>query len=190
MTPVFARHSAVVLALGLVAFAQPQDKSAVDLGQSVADALRAVASADVAFVPKGALVPGPGDLAAQVQFPTDSVVVATLTGTQVMAALRRATSTLPEVGSGYLFVSGLSFGYAPSRPADDRVSQVTVGENPIDAAKKYRVVMPLSLAKGGQGYFKVWPDGAKNATAFGTLEEVLKGKVVVVGQVLRARAIG
>jgi hypothetical protein len=54
---------------------------------------------------------------------------------------------------------------------------VTVGGKTLDHQAEYLVAMPISLARGGYGYFNVWDKSAivKNVEG-ATLESVLKGK--------------
>ena len=179
MTLVYARRVFCVAFLGLSILSQAQSVASAECGQSIADVLRQTARADLAFVPQGVFAVGAGSLAAQVQFPTDTVQVVSLTGQQVRAALERAVSLFPTDNPTFLYVSGLTFKFSPSKPAEHRVGEVKVGSASLEGAKKYRVAMPGNLAKGGLGYFKVWPRKEIEATSFGTLEDVLKDKPLV-----------
>lgn len=142
----------------------------------MADALRSATGADLAFMPQGMFTPGSGDLASQVQYSTDTAAVVNLTGAQIRGALERSVSLYPTESPAFLYVSGVTFGFNPSSPAEKRLTEVQVGGAPIDPARKYRVAMPGNLAKGGLGYFKLWTKQAVDPQAFPTLEDLLKGK--------------
>jgi len=136
-----------------------------NLGNLVADALRVQAQAQLAFMPasylKAAVVP-PGPLGAQAQagllvYPQDRLVVVSLSGDQVRAALERSVSLEPLPNKGFLQVSGLVFWYDPGVPAGQRVVRMLGADGrPLDPAARYRVAMPHSLARGALGYFRVF----------------------------------
>lgn len=135
-----------------------------EAGDLVADAVRGAGGADIAFVPAAAFKPGAtaprpanAEQAAGLMEPaTDAVVVLSLRGTQVLAALERAVSFAPQSSSGFLQVSGLKFAYDASKPGGKRVVSATVGGSPLDAVKTYKVATTRPLANGQQGYFQIW----------------------------------
>ena len=59
----------------------------------------------------------------------------------------------------FLQVSGVSLTYTPNGGAANRVKSVLIGGTPLNETKKYEVAMPLSLAKGGSGYFQIFDEG-------------------------------
>lgn len=136
----------------------------VSFGDLTADALCQVSGAGIAFVPAvafkdGVINPGPFDLAAVaalLQKPGETWAVAQLKGGQILAALERSLSRLPLPNLAFLQVAGLVVTYDPRAPRDARVKQVLVGGGPLSEAETYEVAMPLSLAKGGAGYFQIF----------------------------------
>jgi len=78
----------------------------------------------------------------------NELVIGTLTGAQLQAALDRSASLDPaDDPGGFLQVSGLRY-----RIRAGRAEGVTVGGEPLDPARRYRAVMPDFLAAGGDGY--------------------------------------
>ncbi|MBW3623281.1 MAG: 5'-nucleotidase C-terminal domain-containing protein [Armatimonadetes bacterium] len=144
------------------------------LGNLVADALRLVARADLAFIPASMLEEKELAQAANTPEavrkvlsapPAEPVVVVRVQGKQLQSALNRSLSLFPRRNQGFLQVSGLAVVFDPSRPEEDRVVEVRVGTAPLDPNRFYTVAMPESLARGGLGYFNLWePKEAKAVT--------------------------
>lgn len=131
-------------------------------GDLAADALRAAGGADLALIGAisfrtGTLPPGPVtvDLASTLLAnPDETWAVSRLTGAQIRGALEHSVRTAPLPNSCFLQVAGLSLSYSQSAPRDQRVRSVSVGGAPLTDGATYTVAMPLSLAKGGSGFFK------------------------------------
>jgi 2',3'-cyclic-nucleotide 2'-phosphodiesterase (5'-nucleotidase family) len=70
-----------------------------------------------------------------------------LTGQQVLRILEHSVAEQP----GKMQVAGLSFRFDPTKPAGQRVVEVTVGDEPLDPDRTYRVVTIDYLAGGGDG---------------------------------------
>jgi 2',3'-cyclic-nucleotide 2'-phosphodiesterase (5'-nucleotidase family) len=139
-------------------------KQETGFGDLMADALLDASKADIAFVAAVSLKPGTipaGPITAEqmaglLQSPGEVWAVSKLTGGQVKAALENSLSRLPGNSTGFLQVAGIQVTYDPDGPRNERVKSVKVGSAPLSADKTYRVAMPLSLAKGGSGYFVVF----------------------------------
>ena len=131
-----------------------------DIGNLVADALRAWANADIGFMNSGGIRSNlrAGDLIYSDIFEVSPFenypAVVEMTGQQILDALRATTGG----DRGILQVSGLRYTIDEARDADkppgqrNRVASVMLenGE-PLDPAKIYTVVMPDFLAHGGDG---------------------------------------
>lgn len=182
------QFGALILAIGLWAVAGAQigagaqeapDRDAFGPAQAAADLVRDAAGADVAFLPAGIMYRDfiGDDLGKLVKYPTETIHVSKLTGAQIKQALNRSISLYPSPNSGFLQVSGLEVTFDPRKPAGERVVSVSVGGRALDDRADYNVAMPISLARGGYGYFNVWDKTAivKNFETV-TLESVLKGK--------------
>jgi hypothetical protein len=145
--------------------------------QAAADHIRSVAGADVAFLPAALLKQGASnDLATWLQHTGDEIVVVSLRGSELTAAMERSVANYPLSNSGFLQISGLQVAFAAGRQPESRVVEVTVGGSPVAAGRQYEVAMPTSLAYGSLGYFKVWNRSQITRKTGVTLEAALKGK--------------
>ena len=155
-------------------------------GDLTADALRNRAGAEVALVAaisfkNGTLAPGlitferVGELLAN---PDEAWAVSHLKGSQLRGALEHSVRSAPLPNLAFLQVSGLTFTYQPAAPRDQRVKSVLIGTSPLADDATYTVAMPLSLAKGGSGYFRFFPREAIQRQA----TESLAAAVVAYGQ--------
>lgn len=166
--------------LGSFAFANDFESEATKAGQSLADALREVARADLAFFPAAAMRKSASiDLTGHLLYPTDEVSVVSLKGTQVRAALERSIAVFPLPNSAFLQLSGLEARFSRSAAPDKRVTNVVVSDAPLEDSRTYTVAMPSTLARGSLGYFRVWEREAILRTLDGqSLEDLLKGRKV------------
>jgi 2',3'-cyclic-nucleotide 2'-phosphodiesterase (5'-nucleotidase family) len=159
--------------------ADKPDVGAHSGSQSAADALREFASADGAFLAAGLVKEEfkRDDLASILQYPTDEVVVLSLSGSQIRQALERSVSLHPQPNMSFLQISGFEVTFSPTAAPGSRIVSVSVGGSPLADGRTYTVAMPSSLGRGGLGYFKIW-DKAKIVKTYegSTVEGVLKGK--------------
>ncbi len=88
--------------------------------------------------------------------PDETWVVSRLTGIQIKDALERSLGMLPRENIAFLQVSGLTVLYNPGVPRNRRVISIKTADGPLEEQESYDVAMPLSLAKGGSGYFKIF----------------------------------
>ncbi len=123
-------------------------------GDFLADLAREITQADLALFNGGSFrssIPaGPVTLKQIHQaFPfRNELVVGTLSGAQVLAALARSASLDPQDNhGGFLQVSGVRY-VIDGR----RLASATVDGQPIDPERRYRVVTSDFLAEGGDGY--------------------------------------
>jgi 2',3'-cyclic-nucleotide 2'-phosphodiesterase (5'-nucleotidase family) len=125
-----------------------------NLGNLVADAMRERAQADMAFVNGGgiraSIDAGPitlGELLTVLPF-NNELVTMELTGAQVRQVLNQnAAASMNADNGGFLQVSGISFTMRGTS-----VSDVQVGDSPLQADKTYKVATVDFLATGGNGY--------------------------------------
>jgi 5'-nucleotidase/UDP-sugar diphosphatase len=131
-----------------------------NLGNLVADALRADVGADVGLVNSGAirgdrLYPaGPitrRTLIAMHPFGNVNCEIA-VTGRVLLAALNNGVSKLPIGAGQFPQISGLTMKVNPRAPPGNRVTAVLVNGQPLDPAKTYTVALPDYLLKGGDSY--------------------------------------
>lgn len=178
-----AQIAVAVMALAALAVSQQSkgpEYEAYAPAQVAADILRNVANADGAFLPAGMLDTAnfqADNLAKMVSFPTDSVVVVTLSGTQIKQAFERSLSLYPQPYKGFLQISGFDVTFNPEAAANQRVKSVLAGGLPLEDSKNYQVAMPVGLARGGYGYFKIWNESKITSTVPDmTVEKALAGK--------------
>tara|TARA_B110000977_G_scaffold80768_1_gene108096 strand:- start:1597 stop:3198 length:1602 start_codon:yes stop_codon:yes gene_type:complete len=122
-----------------------------DLGNLYADIIRAEVSAEIGFMPSGALrkdLPQ-GDVPLMDvidSFPfTDRVAELEMTGRQILAVLEQSLT----LERGMLQVSGLRVDYDLSRPVGNRVVSVQVNGADLNLAQFYRVSTVEIMAQGG-----------------------------------------
>lgn len=135
-------------------------------GNITADALKSVTHADAAFVAgealssasvrKGAI--SKADLKSLLGDPDDEVAVISMTGAQLRVALERSVSVHPKPFDGFLQVSGLVVEFSSGRAPGPRLLKVTINGAPLDGQRKYTVAAPFTLACGGLGYYRMWPE--------------------------------
>lgn len=147
-----------------VEFAQVVGETSVDLvrkyneesniGNLVADAMREVTKADMAFQNGGGIradLPA-GKITLEDVFtllPFDnSLVVMDLTGSQILQILKQNMTTDRKI----LQVSGIRVQYNPSAPTEAEQVKADFKEKPLDPEKAYRVVTNDFLAAGGDRF--------------------------------------
>ena len=136
-----------------------------NLGNLVADAVRAAAGSELAIVNSGGVrgdrvhPPGPLTRRAVIEIHPFGNVVCTLAvpGRVVLQALEHGVSRLPATAGQFPQVSGMTFRVNPDAKPGARVSDVRVGNAPIDLERNYTLAIPDFLLAGGDGYemFKV-----------------------------------
>lgn len=142
-------------------------RAETSFGDLAADALAQAAGAKIAFVAavsfKSGTVPiGPvtkDGVALLLTKPSETWAVVGLSGEKLREALERSVSRAPQPNAGFLQVAGLVLTYDPEARRNARIASLTVGGVEVDPAATYEVAMPLSLAKGGSGYFTVFGEG-------------------------------
>lgn len=139
-----------------------------NLGNLIADAVRETGHAQLGIVPADEIVGSAPILSGKVETsaivsalhyaddPSDTVVVLTLTGAQLLKVAERSVSRAPQPFEGFLQVSGLQIRYNPGQPEGKRVSLVGTGGSEVEASKTYRVATTRPLSAGSLGYFQIW----------------------------------
>jgi 2',3'-cyclic-nucleotide 2'-phosphodiesterase (5'-nucleotidase family) len=91
------------------------------------------------------------DVFAALPFTTYVVLVA-LSGADLMAALENGVSQIEGKAGRFPQVAGLRLEYDPKAPAGRRVTKVTIGDQPLDPARTYKVATNDFMVSGGDGY--------------------------------------
>ncbi len=147
------------------------DKGETAWGRLAADAVRSAARADVALLNAGAfnrgtLPAGPVEAAgvnALLAFPDDDMVVLTLSGAQLRAALEYAVKDYPTASPRFLHTAGLSATFDARAPANSRLVRLRVAGREVADADSFAVAMPRGLAQGGAGFYTVWSEAQAKA---------------------------
>lgn len=146
-----------------------------NVGNLIADAMRAATGADAAFMNAGGIradLPK-GEITLEQVYTVlpfeNTLLTVGLTGERILSALEKSSA----LDSGMLQVSGIRMRIDLSRPAGSRASEVRIGGNPLDPAKRYRVALHDFLASGGDR-FDAFREGTDPATAGNFRDAVLE----------------
>jgi 2',3'-cyclic-nucleotide 2'-phosphodiesterase (5'-nucleotidase family) len=131
-----------------------------NVGNFVADAVRAEAHADVAIINSGSIrgdrVYPAGPITRRTILslhPLGNVICTVrVPGSVILDALRNGVARFPATAGAFPQVSGLTFTIDPSAPRDARVADVRVNGERLDPARRYVVAIPDYIFKGGDGY--------------------------------------
>jgi 5'-nucleotidase len=134
--------------------------SETNLGNLVADAIRADAGADVAIMNAGSIrgdrIYPAGPLTRRTLIaihPFGNVITKIAApGRVVLEALNSGVSRLPASAGQFPQVSGLTMTVDRGAPVGDRVRDVRIGGQPLQADKNYTLAIPDYILKGGDGY--------------------------------------
>ncbi|KAB3529166.1 5'-nucleotidase C-terminal domain-containing protein [Alkaliphilus serpentinus] len=129
-----------------------------NLGNLIADAMRDVVDADIAFTNGGGIRASIDvgmitleEVMTVLPF-SNTVVKMELTGEQIKKSLEHAVRNYPEQNGGFLHVSGMTFKFDPSKEVGERVVEVFIGGEALDLEKIYTVATNDFVAVGGDGY--------------------------------------
>ena len=147
-------------AIDLDALTETVRRGESNLGNYIADALRAWRDADVAITNGGGIrgnkiySAGPitrGDTVTMLPF-NNTAVLLRLTGADILAAVENGLSGLPAASGRFPHVSGMSFVYDPSAEAGARVVELLISGAPVDSSRRYTLATNDFMAGGGDGY--------------------------------------
>jgi 2',3'-cyclic-nucleotide 2'-phosphodiesterase (5'-nucleotidase family) len=132
-----------------------------NMGNLIADAMRAGVGADIAITNGGGIrgdrtydagtVLTRKDVLTELPFGNVTVLLE-LSGADVKAALENGVSQVEKGAGRFPQVSGMSFSYDPSASAGARIDAVKIGGKALDPAAMYRVATNDYMAGGGDGY--------------------------------------
>jgi 5'-nucleotidase / UDP-sugar diphosphatase len=132
-----------------------------NMGDLIADAIRASTGADVAITNGGGirankLYPAGSaitrrDVLTELPFGNATALVE-ITGADIVAALENGLSQVENRQGRFPQVSGMVVTYDPRQPAGSRVVSVTIEGKPLDKLARYKVGSNDFMVKGGDGY--------------------------------------
>ena len=130
------------------------------VGNLVADLVRGSVGADVALINGGglrgsAVTPaGPltrGDILKILPF-ANKIVKIEVTGEALRAALENGLSQVEQSAGRFPQVSGLRYTFDPKKPANSRLTSVSIGGKPLDLQARYSLATFDFILGGGDGY--------------------------------------
>jgi 5'-nucleotidase len=157
------------------------------LGNLIADAFRAKADSDIAFVGSGTVrAPLPttrpvtfGDVYTVMPF-NNVLCQATYTGADLRKALENGVSTWEEKKGRFLQVAGLRYTFNPAAPPGQRLRSVSVEDRsqpgnfrPLEGARRYTVALDSFLRSGGDGFTVLRDRGEAAIDDLGPVQDVV-----------------
>jgi 5'-nucleotidase len=167
-----------------------------NLGNYIADVMRAAVGADLAILNGGAIrsdqtyPAGPlqlRDLEAIMPFGDITCKVA-VTGATVLAALNHGVTGVGQGMGAFPQVSGVTFTVDPKAPPGQQVRDLRVGGQPLDPNKQYTVALLDYAVEGGDGY-TMWATGKElvspetGSLLVGQLEAAIRRQGTIAPQV-------
>ena len=156
-----------------------------NMGDLIADAIRASTGADVAITNGGGirankLYPAGSaitrrDILTELPFGNATALVE-ITGADIVAALENGLSQVENRQGRFPQVSGMVVTYDPRQPAGSRVVSVTIDGKPLDKLARYKVGSNDFMVKGGDGYAAL---GKGKVLIGGTDGKLLANEVMV-----------
>ncbi|WP_051541700.1 5'-nucleotidase C-terminal domain-containing protein [Clostridium lundense] len=129
-----------------------------NLGNLMAEAMREVSGADIAFVNGGDIRTSikTGDVTKGniiTVLPFGSIVVLKeVKGSDIVKALENSVHLYPETFGGFLHVSGINVTFDPDKKAGNRICEVNFNGKSIELNKTYKLACNEFVAAGGDGY--------------------------------------
>ena len=156
-------------------------KRETNLGNLIADIMRAASGSDAAIINGGGIRTGMKKGAISVKnvynvLPFNNYIVAIrLTGKEIKETLEYGVSAIEKNEGRFPQVSGLTFTYNASASVGSRVRDVFIAGSPIDPGREYTVATNDFLAAGGDGY-TAFGDAVKSSKDFSVVGGVMKGE--------------
>lgn len=148
-----------------------------NLSNILCDAMLKTTGADVALTNGGGIrasIPA-GEItkkAVVTMLPFGNLVVTrTVTGAQLRQAIEHGIRLYPDQNGGFPQVGGCAYVFDPAKEPGSRVTELTVGGQPVDDQKEYTLATNDFMADGGDGYDMLAAD--QMPTYYGGLDEVL-----------------
>ncbi|MBV8769099.1 MAG: 5'-nucleotidase C-terminal domain-containing protein, partial [Hyphomicrobiales bacterium] len=156
-----------------------------NMGDLIADAIRASTGADVAITNGGGirankLYPAGSaitrrDILTELPFGNSTALVE-ISGADIVAALENGLSQVENRQGRFPQVSGMAVTYDPRQPAGSRVVSVTIDGKSLDKLARYKVGSNDFMVKGGDGYTAL---GRGKVLIGGTDGKLLANEVMV-----------
>lgn len=148
-----------------------------NLGSLIADAMLSVTKADASLTNGGGIRASiaqgditKGNIITVLPF-GNYIITKEVKGEAILAALEHGVDSYPNPEGKFPHVGNLSFDLDPTKEAGNRVSNVKLGNMPLDLQKTYTLATNDYLAAGGDGY-EMFKD-AKLTGEYPALDEAL-----------------
>ncbi len=158
-----------------------------NFGQLVADAMLDATNAEVALTNGGGIRASieAGDITKNhivTSFPFGNYLVTKeVKGKDIKAALEHGLSKYPEQNGGFPHTAGITFTFNTANPVGSRVSDLMIGNSPVDMEKSYLFVTNDFMAAGGDDYTMLKPYATVNE--YGAFDEILVNYIKNIGTV-------
>ncbi|UCZ53894.1 5'-nucleotidase C-terminal domain-containing protein [Bacillus shivajii] len=129
-----------------------------NLGNLITDIMKNTTEADIAFMNGGGIRTGipAGDVTVGNVYDVfpfgNRVVTMEVTGEDILRSLEFAVRKYPKESGDFLHVSGMSFTFDRKMPEGERVTDVFIGDEPLNLYMPYKLATDEFLASGGDGY--------------------------------------
>lgn len=167
------------------------EKQETNLGNFVADAFRQATGADVAIVNSGSIRSNQvypvgsikkREVLAILPF-ENPIVKISVPGSVIREALEHGISRVGAADGRFPQVSGIKFSYDTTKPPGSRISEITIGNKPLDEKKMYTLAGNDYVTSGGDGYlmlkghkYLIKPEEGRSESVI-LLEALSKGDV-------------
>ena len=159
-------------------------KRETNLGNFLADIVRATAGAETAIIGGGSIRTSMKKGAIKIKnvyavSPFNNYIVGIrLTGQQIKDALEHGVSAIADDAGRFPQVSGIRFTYSPSAPVGQKVREVYINNSPLFMDKEYIVATDDFLAAGGDGY-KAFGEAVRASKDFAIVGGAVMGEKLV-----------
>ena len=156
-----------------------------ELGNLTADAFRWKTGADIAIInggdlrtdlPSGAITRG--DILSIFPF-SNTLEVVEIDGRSIKAMLEHSVAFYPDEFGGFMNVSGMTFTFDPSARVGARISDVYIGDEPLENSKTYTLAAADFPLSGGDGFEML--AGRKTVGKYGSTEDAVVEYLNTVG---------
>lgn len=152
-----------------------------NLGDLITDAMIDATGADVAITNGGGIRASidvgditKGEVITVLPF-GNYVVLKEVKGSDILAALEHGISSYPEQKGAFPHVAGLTFTFDPQKSAGSRVTEVKVGNSPLEPDKIYKLATNDFMAVGGDEYTML--KEGKTLGEYPGLDDILAGYI-------------
>ena len=156
-------------------------KAETNLGNFIADVMKEASGADGAIINGGTIRKGASKGILKVSdiysiVPFDNYIVAIrLKGKQIRDTLEHGVSAIADDGGRFPQISGIRFTFQPKLKAGSRVSEIFIGNAPLDPEKEYTIATNDFLAAGGDG-FKAFGEAVRSSRDYAVVGGAMKGE--------------